>query len=80
MKDKWYKLLYYGTIGIQLKLRIYTKLLKSDKYFTREDYKHFGNRIYELRLLRKEIAEELGDEILNYINKSKQKIKEIEKE
>lgn len=59
MKDKWYQLIYWGTIGTELRLRRYFKLLKSDQYFSEDDYKWFGKRIYDLRLYRKMCADEL---------------------
>lgn len=62
---KWYQLLYFGTIKIQNKIRLYRKLLNSDKYFSEREYEYFGNRIYKLRLLRKQIGEELALRIFN---------------
>lgn len=61
---KWYKLIFYGTIYTEIQLRKYRRLLKSDQYFTEEDYKWFGKRIYDLRLFRKQCAEELAKKIL----------------
>lgn len=64
-------LFYVGTIKIQKKINIYRKLLKSDKHFTKEDYRYFGGRIYELRLLRKQIAEDQAIRLLNKLRKTK---------
>ena len=56
---KWYLLLYWIIIGTEIRLKKYFKLLKSDQYFTEEDYRWFGERIYDLRLFRKQCQEEL---------------------
>lgn len=44
MKQFWLKY-----IIIPRKIRMYHKLLSSDKYFTQKEYEYFGRKIYELR-------------------------------
>jgi len=59
-RERTSRLLILGTVVIQKQINFYMNLLKSDKFFTEEDYRYFGEKIYFLRLHRKKIAEELA--------------------
>ncbi len=66
MKNKnIYKLLWVGTIGIERRLKLYKKLLNSKQYFSKKEYKYFGGRIFDLRLLRIQISDELVRRFFN---------------
>lgn len=76
MKKRKYKdekllfLILAATWVTERKIKFYTKLLKSDKFFTLEDYKYFGGEIFKMRELRKEIAEELVERIFYFFKKT----------
>ena len=74
-EDKWYKLIYRGTIYTERKIRLYRKLLKSDKYFTMADYAYFGREIYRYRVFRKECAVKLAFQTIKFWSQLYFKIK-----